>query len=326
MTIITNLARNGRLAVDATDWLSATTGISVVRGTWRGLPAAVGTVTATSTSMVGAVYVYGLQPDVSYSFALDLAADHPGAVRGRISVAYRTSANANIGSVVAGPLVTLSGTSYTRASIGPLLAPAGTDRAIIYWAAQTSGGGNLAGAVGNRVAATRLIATPAAGYDLAYRDGDDPLWAWSGVAGMSASLGPDVITWPEAQLRLNGQHVEWIDLVPGFAESAQLRSSSQVNAQATGRQRFVTVRPAVLSTGSLTMHLVRESGVGGPGARAERVWQSLATGAPHRLEWYSVTGDGLQPIDFLPVDVGERERLQRSEAWTVTTGFERALA
>ncbi|MBO1770454.1 hypothetical protein [Agrococcus sp. TF02-05] len=159
----------------------------------------------------------------------------------------------------------------------------------------------------------------------AYFDGDSPGWVWDGAPHASASLGPDGIYTPEAQLLRAGTAVDWIDLVPGYEEAAAAGTVVQVTAD-PARAPYVTVRPGRDARGTLTMHFVRETGKGRPGDRAEAAYRSLSSGAPHTLQMRDSHGGLGTPLQLVPAGAIRRTREARSDgAWTVEFDFHRTV-
>lgn len=129
---------------------------------------------------------------------------------------------------------------------------------------------------------------------------------------------------PDASLLLGGDVVDFLDLVDGLVEASPAQSFVQVPVGDPARDPAVTVRPTRVLRGRLTAHLTRSTWQGTPAERADRLLQSLLTGAPHTLRFHDEPGLTTD-YEIVPAGVPERRKAARSLVWTVAFEYDRVL-
>lgn len=313
MNIIRNLAHNPRLARDLAGWTVETPGYARVDGGPLGTSWAVRAL-RNDTDTVSVYYTLDIDPTLPLSWSATVRAVG-GTDLLDVYALWFTEAG-----LVASPISRhpLQSDVATRVAVHGLVPPAGVRKALLVFLSRP---GQAAPAPAIEFSLLMPTQTPTA---QPYLDGDAPGWAWDGAAHASPSRGPAGYR-PEAELLLGGTRVDWLDLVPGYAESVQSGTVVQTVLGDPSRAPYVTVREGRDARGTLTVHFVRETGLGLPGARAERVWSSLRSGAPHTLQLRDAHAGLTGPLLLVPVGEVRRVRAERAaEAWTVSVDFHRA--
>jgi len=191
---VTNLAINPSVETNSTNWAER----------WYGAGGGAGTMTRTASAALYGSYglrktwtVAGGGQDIGMQYITPVVAGKTYAfsayIRGSITtnhkafIAWRDSTNAQIGSTVNGPEVTIAANTWQRLSVAGA-APAGATTVTFVWGPYPSSGSPTA-VVGQTLDFDGLMVTESS-TPLTYADGTSANWVWNGTAHSSTSTGP----------------------------------------------------------------------------------------------------------------------------------------
>lgn len=281
-----NLTLNPSLVLDAAGWGSDATGTkgraagTIAPWCYRATQGATGTLNAYYVPILDWL---GTAATLSIGIGVRVSA----AGRARLTVTFRNSSNAVVGTQAVGPLVDNGAGQVLRLTLAGIAVPAGATRAVVIVGASTAAGTVLP--VGTTLEVAALMAT-AGDSVVDYADGDSVGWVWEGTRGASASRGP-LDYRPEAELRYlatdagAGAHVAWLDQLEGFELLAESATTVHRSTLSTLEPVSVSHRPAGTDTGTLVARFHAETGAGGPATRAADLYRVLKSGVPLALVW-----------------------------------------